>query len=64
MPTFLLKRTNPPEPGVVLFVMPFGVKDGINYDQIYERALKPCVEKLGLKAERVDSRTALSGWLN
>ena len=55
MPSFLLQRTHPPEPSVVLFVMPFGVKGGTDYDQLYERGLKPTVERMGLKPERVDS---------
>lgn len=52
MPT--MQRTHAPEPGVVMFVMPFGVKDGFNYDSFYSQILKPKIESMGLTPQRVD----------
>lgn len=49
-----MQRTHAPEPGVVMFVMPFGVKDGFNYDSFYSQILKPKIESMGLIPQRVD----------
>ncbi len=35
-------------------LMPFGLKDGINFDAIYDEAIKPAIEAVGLKPLRED----------
>jgi sRNA-binding carbon storage regulator CsrA len=59
-----LQRTHAPESGVVLFVMPFGEKGGFDYDQFYEKELKPLLEDHGLRPERLDSLYGPQGILD
>lgn len=41
----------------VFVVMPFGVKDNINFDAIYQGLVKPAVEAAGLECFRADEAT-------
>jgi small subunit ribosomal protein S1 len=54
------ERTLAPEPGVVLFVMPFGERvlagrEACDFDQLYATALAPTVESCGMKPVRLDT---------
>lgn len=48
------ERTHAPEEGVVFIAMPFGVKDGYDFDRFHDGILVPTLKQLDLKPERLD----------
>lgn len=54
MYSYSFERTHAPEEGVIFVEMPFGVKDGYDFDRFYNGILVPLLKRLDLKPERLD----------
>ncbi|NSX38643.1 S1 RNA-binding domain-containing protein [Pseudarthrobacter oxydans] len=54
MYSYFFERTHAPEEGVIFVEMPFGVKDGYDFDRFYNGILVPLLRRIHLKPERSD----------